>query len=97
MNVIESLSKSFSRLLESNDDLSRIEKEDRIEVVLNKIHKNGYLDTELFIDLCFAGVPFLQYLMKYKNITSDEAKALITYQYISFEDMIKILEFGINS
>ncbi|NDV69956.1 hypothetical protein [Dysgonomonas sp. 25] len=95
--IIEDLSKKLSVLLSEDDDLSRIEMEVDVETILNQVQEKGYLDTELLIDLSFAGVPFIDYLKRYKNISGDEARALVHYRDITFEILMNILEFGINS
>jgi len=96
MAAIEDLSKRLSLSLNKEDDLSRIEKEAGIELILNNAKDKGYLDTGLFIELSLTGIPFIGYLKEYKNISSDEAKALISYGYVTFEDMVRILNSGIE-
>lgn len=94
--VIENFSKALSNLLNKGDDLSRIELEVKIEAILNQVQDKGYLNVDLFIELSLVGVPFLDYLKRYKDISGEEAKGLVSYGYITFDVMIKILESGIE-
>lgn len=94
--TIDQLSALLATLLKDTDELSRIEKEVHIGILLKNAYEKGYLDAGVFVDLTLTGVNFLDYLKKFKSISSDEAKALIKYRYVTFDDMVRVLVFGIG-
>lgn len=82
--------------LNPRDILHRIELEVKIEEMFDDVREAGILNTELFVDFTLLKIPFLEYLMKLKNISSDEARALIAYEYVTYDDFIRILIFGVS-
>ena len=95
--LIDQLSKSLVKSQDKEDVLTRIELESRIELILMRVKKIGYLDVDNFIELTLAGVPFIKYLKKYKNISSDQAKELIKFESVTYDDLIRVLQFGIEN
>jgi len=67
-----------------------------IEDIIYSVRAKDVLETEDFIDLSFLGIPFVEFLRKYKNISTDEARALISYGYVTYYDFMMILSFGIK-
>lgn len=95
MEIAELVNKLASSLT-PKDDLQRIEYEVRLEELIDDVRARGILDTELFLDISFLGIPFLQFFMRYKNISSEEARAFIAYGYVTFFDFLTILNFGMG-
>lgn len=93
---IDKLIYNIALSLKPKDILQRIEYEVKLEEIFNDIREKDVLDTELFIDVTFLKIPFLNYLMEFKDISSDEARSLIAYGYVTYNDFIRILEFGIK-
>ncbi len=88
--MIESISHKIASRL-SDDVLNRIEIEVNLEVLLHEIKENEILDTDHLVSLSLLGIPVLHFLKKYKNISSDEAKGLVLYGYVSFDELMEIL------
>lgn len=83
--------------LNPSDELDRINAEFMVEDIINQVEDRGVCDAEMFIELSLMGIPFMEFLMQYKNISSEEAKALISYGYVTYDDFLKVLEFGVLS
>ncbi len=95
-NKIEYISSSLARRIKPNDELKRIELQVMIEDIIFSVKAKDVLETEDFIDLSFLGIPFVEFLSRYKNISSDEARGLISYGYVTYYDFMMILSFGVN-
>jgi len=95
-NQIDNIAYSIARQINPKDELKRIELQVMIEDIIESVRTKDVLDTEDFLDLSLLGVPFVEYLMKYKSISSDEARALISYGYITYYDFMLILKSGMK-
>ncbi|MBB4036547.1 hypothetical protein GGR21_002453 [Dysgonomonas hofstadii] len=93
---IEYISSSLALQIKPNDILKRIELQVMIEDIMHSVREKDVLDTEDLVDLSLLGVPFISFLMKYKNISDDEARALISYGYVTYYDFMLILRCGVE-
>lgn len=85
-----------AKRLYPDDLLDQIEMERKILDVFDKIKSKGFMSFEDYQEICYLKIPFLNMLAEYKKIEHHIALELIKRDYVTYDNLLSILEVGIK-
>lgn len=82
--------------LNIQDDLDRIEIEMSISDILERTYENDKLSYNDYQRIIYLRIPLIKILQEYKNIESNIALELAKQGYVTYDNLISLLEFWLK-